>query len=220
MRPRRFPGPAADGRRSCIRSVNHDARTKIARKASHRPRSRSVCTASTVFSAPITGSSAVKSAFMADPNGAVSCSPSYVTAESRSTMKAASDQPVRPTSVRPANHGRSSGRRSSGSAATAHSGQSTQCRGSHSSEHPSQVCCSTTRRPRGRPAEPAEVDLEQFRVAQPRDAAEEHHAEQGEDGIAAEQRGDRVGAVRSGRISSAHTAPIRSVAGQRPSAAG
>ena len=128
---------------------------------------------------------------MAEPNGAVSCSPSYVTAESRSTMKAASDQPVRSfrqtgeprTQLRPALVGL--GRDRTLRAVDAVPGVAL-LRASLAG------LLLDDASPQGAdPAEPAEVDLEQFRVAQPRDAAEEHHAEQGEDGIAPEQRGDR-----------------------------
>ena len=123
------------------------------------------------------------------PHSDVSCIPSNVTPARARTMKPASDQAAPRTSVRPVNQGRSSGWRSVGSAAAAHSGQSTQRDGSQRSSQPAQAEATTTRRPTGpmRPNQPSRTSNTSA-LRSHGDAAEDHHAHQRDDGVADHER--------------------------------
>ena len=97
-------------------------------------------------------------------------------------MKAASGPARwRGTSVRPTIHGRSSGRRSPSSAATAHSGQSMQRRRRRIPRRSRRRAAVVDRPPRDGPdaPEPARAHLEQLGVAQPGDRPEERSSRPG-----------------------------------------
>ncbi len=114
-------------------------------------------------------------------------------------MKATSDQPARPTSVRPTIHGRRLG-----PALVVVGGH----RALRTVDAPLGIAAllapgAHAAVPRAAPewpkaTEPAELDLEELRVLQPRDGSEGEHAGQGEEGVADHEDRHRAGDIATG----------------------